>query len=506
MKILSAAQIAEIDSFTIKKKPISSIDLMEKASLSFLKKFTEIIEEKNRHNILILCGPGNNGGDGLAIARLLSEKGYKINLLEVAENDKRSSDYMVNFERLKKSKCKIIDRNEITKVEPDIIIDAIFGIGLNREVVGFFKEVIEYINCSSAKVFSVDTPSGIAADLRHSCNSSTVKANYTISFQIPKLSFFQPECGEYVGDLYFVDIGLDEEAIDQVKTNCFFTCQQDLVPLLTPRAKFSHKGNFGHALLVAGSNGMLGAAVLSSKACLKSGVGLLSVQSIKSATQIIQSSVPEAMFLEGGDSDFVTTATTVDQFKAIAIGPGMGTQEQTAEVLHNYLKADKPLVLDADALNILSQNKSWLEKLPENSILTPHPGEFKRIFGTWNNDQERLDLLSENATKYNCTIVLKGSYTCICSNKGDLFFNSTGNSGMAKGGAGDVLTGLMVGILANYEDALSSAKLAVYLHGLAGDLAAKQLSEEGMNSGDIITYLPEAWKKLLQAGRGSYST
>jgi NAD(P)H-hydrate epimerase len=385
--------------------------------------------------------------------------------------------------------------------EEEVIVDAIFGSGLTRLIKGFIAEVINKINGSAAVKVAIDTPSGVFSDSSSiQDGGAIVRADYTLSFQFPKLAFMMPENDPYVGEWHVLDIGLHHDYINSVTTDNFFTVKEDVVPLVKKRRKFSHKGTFGHALLIAGSYGKMGAAVLAAESCLRSGVGLLHVHIPKVGYQIMQTALPEAMISLDRYDNYFSEVPNLSMYNVVGIGPGLGTEHQSQMALKLLIQEFKaPMVFDADALNILSENKTWLAFLPAGSILTPHPKEFERLTGKWTNDFGKLEMQRDFAKRYNIYVVLKGAHTSVCTPDGKCYFNSTGNPGMATAGSGDVLTGIITGLLAQNYTSGQAAVLGVYLHGLAGDLSAKKLGQEAMLAGDMVSLLGKAWKQLSKA-------
>jgi len=489
MKIFSAAQIHEWDAYTIQHEPILSIDLMERASLAFCRWFEKKVS-KNKI-VKVFCGPGNNGGDGLAITRTLVQKGYHVDAYIICPG-KPSEDFKINFDRLTEimGVQDISNENQIPSIHKnEVVIDAIFGSGLSRPVSGLFARVVEKINSSEALVVSVDIASGLYADLPND-DSVIIKPDFTVSFQTPKLSFLLPQNEEYVGRWILIDIGLNKEFAEQQITKHFFVDAYFVKSLIRKRSKFSHKGTYGTSLIIGGSYGMVGAVVLATKACLKTGVGLSVAYVPKCAYEILQTAVPENMVKTDEEFNHITSIPELEKYKAIAIGPGLGQAEDTVKAVGELLeKATIPLVIDADALNILSLNKEWMTKIPEGSILTPHPKEFERIAGTSNDNYERLELLSLLSKKIKSVIVLKGAHTAIASPDGSIYFNASGNPGMATGGSGDVLTGIITSLVAQGYSSLHAAILGVYLHGYAGDFAAREESQESLIASDIISWI-----------------
>ena len=500
MKILTSEQIKKADEFTIQNEPIKSIDLMERAA----KQCVDWL--KNRYSIkkscTVFCGVGNNGGDGLVIARLLAEANYNVDVFVVEFSKNYSADFTINLERLKKAKVQfttLTEDNYRFFIPPKtIVIDAIFGSGLNKPIEGFVEQIIHQLN--NYKIVAVDIPSGLfGEDNQNNLPENIVRATYTLTFQQPKLAMMFPQNNIFCGEVIVLPIGLHPDFINAMESNYFFTTKQDVKSLVMPRRKTAHKGNYGHALLLAGSFGKMGAAVLSSKACLRAGVGLLTTHIPKCGMNILQTAIPEAMCSVSDENDFIADLPNLENYNAIGVGPGIGTNKQTQNVLKLLIQNTKiPLVLDADALNILSENKTWLAFLPENSILTPHPKEFERLVGKWNNDEERLKLQVEFSIKNKVIVVLKGAHTSISMPNGKTYFNSSGNPGMATAGSGDVLTGIITSLVAQGYSPENASIMGVYLHGVAGDVAAENLGEEALIASDIIEYLPQAygWLKI----------
>ncbi|NND77623.1 MAG: NAD(P)H-hydrate dehydratase [Flavobacteriales bacterium] len=499
MKILSAEQIRAADAYTIENEPIASIDLMERASQAcevWIKKYVD-----RKTHIHVFCGKGNNGGDGLAITRLLHEEGYRVNCHIIHFIEFGSKDFNTNKERLYKNG---IEWNDIHKLEDipilgtnDLIIDAIFGSGLNRPAEGIASEVIKAMNASGVMILSIDIPSGMYCD-DNSANlgNSIVKATHTLTFQVPKLALLLPENSEYSSQWHLLDIGLDKQFISEQATNNLYTTKEYVLALIGSREKFSHKGSHGHVFLVSGTKGKMGATILSARACLRSGVGLLTVHSPNCGYEILQESVPEAMVdLNVGD-EHLKGSCKVEK-RTVGIGPGIGTNEETAKFLEQLLdQCRSPIVIDADALNLLSSHLEFLSKVPENSILTPHPGEFKGLVGAFQNDTDKLKMLRSFCADHKVIMVLKGAHTAICEPSGIIHFNSTGNPGMATGGSGDVLTGIITGLLAQGQAPINAAILGVYIHGLSGDLAVKETGERSLVAGDLVQHIAHAYLEL----------
>ncbi len=503
MKIFRTAQIPSIDKYTIEHEPISNLDLMERASM---KVVDFILNHENYWGKLaVFCGPGNNGGDGLAIARLLARhsKRFQIGLFLVTLDKALTPSAQTNLDRLihlgTVSVKKISCQDDIPSLSPDtLIVDALFGAGLTRPLEGLAAEVVRSVNQSACRVLSVDVPSGLMGEANlPNHRDSIIEANITLTFQFPKLAFLLPENEQFVGQWYVLPIGLHPEAINDIPSNYYFVDAYDIKAKLQARKRFSHKGHFGHALLVAGSYGKMGAAVLAAKACLRSGAGLLTVHLPHKTYRILQTALPESM-AEIDDSDLMFTSVgSLDPYSAIAIGPALGLKVNSQRGFKQILeKAKVPLVIDADGINILAQNPEWLKLVPPGTILTPHPGEFDRLAGSSDNGYARLKKAIELASTYQCYLVLKGAFTAIVTPEGKVFFNSTGNPGMATAGSGDVLTGVVLGLLAQHYAPEDAAVTAVYLHGLAGDMAACVHGENGLIASDIIENLGKAFSKL----------
>ena len=497
MKFFSTFQIRQLDQYTIDHEPIASIDLMERAADALYSNLG--VHIPYLQTICILAGPGNNGGDALALARMLLLSGYSVSVY-LLHTGALSADCETNRRRLLVKFPKSLTECTDEFVSPTItgkttLIDGIFGSGLTRPLTGIYAQAVEWINNSGCKIIAIDIPSGLHGEENSIDDSSIiVKAHLTLSIQFPKLSFLLPENAKYVGDWRTVDIGLHPKAIEMTDSNLFYLEQNDILPLLKQRQKFSHKGTFGHAYIAAGSLDMAGAAVLSARAALRSGAGLVTVHSVAANRIIVQSAVPEAIFQSDKADNFISEISHSNQFNAVVIGPGIGTNYETVEMLGHFIKnQNSPCVLDADALNIISQNKNLLTLIPKNSILTPHPKEFERLFGKCDSGYVRMKKASEFAQKLELFIILKGANTLIASPYGKLFFNSTGNSGMATAGSGDVLAGILGGLLAQGYLPEDAAKIGVYLHGLAGDLSLRQQSGESLIAGDIIENIGQAF-------------
>ena len=498
MKILSAEQIRLWDQYTIQNKPISSYDLMERASETFSYWFSNIYDSEK--DVYVFCGTGNNGGDGLAIARLLHYHFFNVSVFICNLSLNKTEDFCKNLDALPPRadllKGHINEGNSFPAIPQGVIIvDAILGSGLSRPVEGYWATFFNHLNNSSTDIVSVDIPSGLFSDAH--TEEGVIEADKVLSFEIPKLAFFMPENNQYVKDFDYKSIGLSPDFLETILPHNVYITKDLISAFYKKRSKFAHKGTYGHALLVCGCKGMAGAAILSAQACLRSGVGLLTIHTPQYNREVLQTAVPEAICQEDSIRDVVTHVEDAQTFTTVGVGCGIGKDKRTVKALKDLLKRDaKPMVMDADALNIISENQGFLELIPENSILTPHPKEFQRLFGASNNDFDRLELLRDRAKTLKINILIKGAYTIIANTEGVCFFNSTGNPGMATAGSGDVLTGIITGLLAQGYEPSKAAILGVYLHGLAGDLAAEKVGQETLIASDIIHHLGPAFLTL----------
>ncbi|WP_342087232.1 NAD(P)H-hydrate dehydratase [Dyadobacter sp. OTU695] len=491
MKIFNVEQIRAMDAHTIAHEPITSINLMERASQAFVRWFCN--QYVSTRPIAIFCGKGNNGGDGLAIARILSSCGYDVQVFVVEYTLHATDDFHQNFLRLGNhlTPRRIQSENDLPQLSRQVVcIDALLGSGLSRPVEGLLGIVVKYLNSLPNKLIAVDIASGLYTDQPNNPSDIIIKPRYTITFQLPKLAFMLPQNAEYVGEWHVVDIGLSSAYIADTSTDYYFTDRSEAEKRIKPRQKFSHKGTYGHAVIIAGSYGKMGAAVLSGKACLRSGVGLLTMHVPACGYEITQISVPEAMATVDESEKYISKAPDLTSATAIGIGPGIGQDAATVKALEKVLEQAKvPLIIDADALNILSTNRHFLYKLPENTILTPHPKEFQRLAGENSNEYDRLEKAQAFAAKYKVIICLKGANTAVVLPNGEVHFNSTGNPGMATGGTGDVLTGIITSLLAQKYNPADAAILGVYQHGLAGDRAAEARGQTALIASDVVEHL-----------------
>ncbi len=501
MKLFSTKQIAGIDKFTIENEPIADIDLMERAAMQITNWLVQRFSTEQK--MVFFAGPGNNGGDALAIARQMAELDYQceVYLLDFGKDLKGSP--ATNWKRLEEQgKVKLVKLQEPGDFPavgtPDILIDGLFGSGLSRPLEGLPADLVQKINTLPNTTVAIDIPSGLMGeDNSKNILENIVRADFTLTLQFPKISFLFAENEPFTGKWEVLPIGLHPDGISETPSDYYFIEKKEVKEMIPVRSKFAHKGTFGHAVLIAGSYGKMGASVLASKACLRSGVGLLTAHIPHFGYSIIQTAVPEAMVSIDDHDSIFTGIPDLSTFSAIGAGPGIGMKSNTRQALKELIeKAKVPLVLDADALNILSENKEWLKELPENSILTPHPGEFKRLTGETANSWKRIQKQQEMAKELKVIIVLKGAFTTIALPNGKLYFNSTGNPGMATAGSGDSLTGIILGLLAQHIQPDHAAIAGVFLHGLAGDIAAAEKSENALIAGDITDSLGKAFFEL----------
>lgn len=500
MKIFEASQVRLIDAYTIEHEPVKSIDLMERASIRLTGWYVRHFHTDQR--VLIFAGPGNNGGDALAVARLLAERQYRVQCY-ILSFGKASKDHHMNRERLKAQELvqmvELREGEELPQIHSgDVVIDGIFGSGLSRTPTGLAAAAIQHINKHASTTIAIDIPSGLSGeDNRDKDYNCVIRATHTLTFQFPFLSFFFENNDPYVGNWRVHDLKLHPGIIHETYSP-YQTIEKEGIHTLFPgRKRFSHKGSYGHALLISGCYGMMGAALLAGESCLRSGAGLVTVHVPRFGYQIIQTGIPEAIVSLDQSDILFSEPPDLEPYSAIGIGPGLGCKPNSGKGLKILLEQTKvPLVLDADGLNLLSKHPEWYELLPQGSILTPHPKEFDRLVGTSENAYERHLKQLEFAKRYKVIVVLKGAYTGIAAPEGGYWFNTTGNPGMATGGSGDVLTGMITGLLAQGLTPIDAAKAGVYLHGLSGDLAVRESDEEALIAGDLIACLGAAFKEL----------
>ncbi|MBX2905552.1 MAG: NAD(P)H-hydrate dehydratase [Taibaiella sp.] len=498
MKILSSAQIRACDEYTIRETRIRSLDLMERAA----NKCVEwIISSFSKDTLfVILCGGGNNGGDGFAIARLLHRRGFGVKAFLV-KNNSLSKDCDYNYQQLLHINPDLVGSIEpgryITDIPGDIvIIDAILGTGLSRPITGWLETFVQHVNALPNRKIAIDIPSGLAADTLPAEGDTIVNVSDTLSFQFFKRSFLHPESASYTGNVNILDIGLSQTFINEIHSQYTTITRQDITKIYRPRQRFAHKGTYGHAWIAGGHYGKMGAMVLSSIAALRAGAGLVTAHIPSCGYTILQTAVPEAMCTTSGEQA-ICDFSGWQQASAIAVGPGLGTDSETTDALGSFLEScNTPVIIDADALNIISLRPEFLARIPKGSILTPHPKEFSRLFGHNTNSMVQVDNARIQAMRYGLNIVLKGHHTAVIDSDGNCRYNMTGNAGMATGGSGDVLTGILAGLLAQGYSPRDAAIMGVYLHGLAGDLAASDKSQESLIASDIVEHLGEAYLSI----------
>lgn len=503
-KVFSIPQIREADRYTIENEPIASVDLMERAARACYTWMVTNINDLDTSTVAVVCGMGNNGGDGLALARMLATAGVRVDVYVIALSDKGMPDFEINKQRLSGmdvNVCNVSSLEEfIFSSSVDIIVDAVLGSGLTRPLEGEMAKIIQKINAFDAEKIAIDIPSGLFTD-KSSVGNTVFKACHTLTFQFPKLPFFFPENEQFVGQFHVLDIGLHRQYIAQTPTSMYYVADVEMPSALIRRPKFSHKGTFGHALLVAGSMGKVGASIFAAKACMYMGCGLTTVHLPTDAVGCMQVAFPEAMVsIDSDDNIFTSFPADMNKYTVAGVGPGLGTDEKSIAALKDFLSLwNKPLVLDADALNMIAMRKEeMLPMLKPYTIITPHVKEFRRWVGEWDNDFDRLEKQKSLAKDLNIIVVLKGANTSVCCPDGEVYFNSTGNPGMATGGSGDVLTGIITSLLAQGVNAKQAAVLGVYLHGLAGDKAAERVGQVSMTASDLCLGVRQVMKDISQ--------
>lgn len=501
MKILSAQQMRAADEATIKLEKISSLELMERAATQVFN----LVHNRLQGSpvpIHIFCGLGNNGGDGLVISRLLLEHGYSVKTYIVNFSDNRSKDFLVNYDRLKEIASEwpvqLKSEQDFPVLEhQDMVIDAIFGIGLNRPIEPWVIGLIKHINASRSFTLSIDVPSGLYADKAPDDPNGVIFADVTVTFQLPKLVFFLPKTAMYSRDVEVIDIGLNRGVLEQTPGFAELIGKNEILPLYRSRPKYSHKGTYGHCVLIGGSYGKIGSVVLATKAALKIGAGLATAYIPECGYTILQTTVPEAMVI-ADDDDELSDIDLDFEPSAVGIGIGLGTNTKTIKAFGEFLKENKaPVIIDADGLNILAKHPEFLNDLVSQTILTPHPKELERLVGKWKDDFDKLDKVKEFSKKYDCIVIIKGANS-ITIYQDQMYINNTGNPGMATAGSGDVLTGVITGLLSQGYKPLQASVFGVYLHGSAGDQAAQKLGFEAVIAGDIVSNIGNAYLELFR--------
>ncbi|MFH6769374.1 NAD(P)H-hydrate dehydratase [Gaetbulibacter aquiaggeris] len=502
MKLFSKEQIYEGDQLTIERQKISSTDLMERAGTQIFN-WINLRMQGAQVPIHIFCGIGNNGGDGMVLARHLILEGYNVKTYIVNYSDKRSKDFLINYDRVKNITKKwpefVHNQDDFPEIKQDhVIVDAIFGIGLNRPVADWVKKLFIHLRKSKAFTLSIDIPSGLQTDSIPLDDDCVVLASYTLSFASPKLVFFLPKTGKFTINWEVLDIGLDSEFLTNTNTTFNLIGKYEAIPIYIPRDKFSHKGQFGHSLIIGGSYGKMGAVTLASRGALSAGAGLVTAFIPKCGYQVLQSSFPEAMVITDANDDYITNVEFNFSPSVIAFGIGVGVNMKTVEAFKVLLETNKvPMVIDADGLNILSNHPHFLELLPEETVLTPHPKELERLIGTWSHDFEKLEKAKEFSNKHKVVLVIKGANTItVFENK--FYINATGNPGLSTAGSGDVLTGIITGLISQGYNPLSAAVFGVYLHGKSADIAVEDYGYQSLIASHVIEYLGAAYMDLFK--------
>ncbi|MEP0214604.1 MAG: NAD(P)H-hydrate dehydratase [Cellulophaga sp.] len=501
MKIFTGEQIYQADKFTIKKQQITSDELMERVAVQIFN-WLHLRLQGAQPKIHLFCGIGNNGGDGLAVARHLQEHGYNIEVYIVNYNEKRTDEFLTNLKRLKDRNVWpnfLSEETELPQIgREDIVVDAIFGIGLNRTPVTWVAKLMTHINKTEAFILAVDVPSGLFLNKVVEDPNAIIQANHILTFQSPKLAFFLPQTGIYCNQWEIIDIGIDVEYLTVTETEYTLISKNEVLQSYIPREKFGHKGTYGHSLIIGGSYGKIGATILAAKGALNAGSGLVSAFLPKCGYVPMQSSMPEIM-VHTADNDTIVSDFNFDlEPTVIGVGPGLGKEKETVTAFVSFLKQNKsPLVIDADALNILSENKELFSFLPEDSVLTPHPKELERLVGKWDNDFDKLEKAKLFSVEHKCVLVIKGAHTIVLY-KGKGFINTSGNPGMATAGSGDVLTGVITGLIAQGYPQVVAAIFGVYLHGSAGDLAVESLGYQSLTASNIANSIGGAFIELFK--------
>lgn len=499
--IFTGGRIKELDRYTIEHEPISSLELVERAAGMWTYEFKRLYTQQRR--VVVFAGPGNNGADALCIARRLNEDGYSVEVFLFNVKGKLSPE--CNQSRTNLLECAGVRFTEVVDnftppnlTNQTVVIDGLFGVGLNRPLQGGFAQVVDFLNKSKAEIISIDIPSGLFEEDNFGNNPKTIiRATHTLTFEYPKLSFLFSENADYIGHWKVLNIGLSLEGKQTIKTEYFLNTDFDISGIFRQRPRFANKGTFGHALLVAGSKGKMGAACLAAKACLKSGIGLLTTHIPACGEVIMQTAVPEAMVITDERNEIISEYNPTHTYQVVGVGPGLGKAEVTMRFMEKLLlKPNGPLVIDADGLNIIAENRNWLDTLPPNSILTPHAKELERLTTHCDTDYERLRQARFLASHHHVYVVLKGAFSATCTPGGMVIFNNTGNPGMATGGSGDVLTGIIMGLLGSGYPPSSACVLGNYIHGLSGDIYAGRYSQESLTASDLINHIGAAFKQI----------
>ncbi|WP_343560111.1 NAD(P)H-hydrate dehydratase [Sphingobacterium sp.] len=498
MKILSAAQMSWVDKQTMHDAGISSLDLMERAGNAVFEAIKQKYPSLEQQSFCIFCGKGNNGGDGLVLARLLDQQQAEVSVYLIDAPD-YSADNLANQNRLPAHLIqKISTETQVHIPGGAIVLDCLFGYGLKYPLNEDWRNLIAAINHCGGPLYAIDMPSGLLSDETTAKDSPVVEAELVFTFQSPKLGLLMPENRFRVKAFHVLDIGLSSTAFDQVDTPFHYVDSALIRSFYRKRNKFDHKGTFGHSLIVGGSRGKMGAVQLALKAVLRSGCGLASAYIPSCGYTSIQTAVPEAIVMTDADGDLITQFPDVHSSQSIGIGIGMGTAQATIDAFKVFISEGlhTPLVLDADALNILAQQPELWQFIPKKSILTPHPKELSRILGTWQNDFEKMDKVKAFAAEYQLYVLIKGANSAMVTPEGVIYFNSTGNVGMATGGSGDILTGILTALIGQGYSSQEALIMGVYIHGRAADIAVNSIGVYSLLPSDIINYLPAAFLEL----------
>jgi hydroxyethylthiazole kinase-like uncharacterized protein yjeF len=504
MKLFSKEQIYEGDRITTELQKIASTELMERAGTQIFNWIHSRMQGA-QVPIHVFCGIGNNGGDGLVLARHLITHGYNVVTYITNCSDKRTKDFLINYDRIKNVTKKwpilLSCKDDLSNIEigvDDIIVDAIFGIGLNRSPIEWVQLLFQKFKASKAYTLSIDIPSGLYTDKPVEDENAVVYANYTLSFQSPKLIFFLPETAKYTIEWEALDIGIDRDYLIKTDTEAELISKHEVLPIYKPREKFSNKGDFGHVMILGGSYGKIGAVNLASRAALSSGAGLVTAYAPKCGYHSLQTAIPEVMVITDSDETNISNIQFDIEPTVIGVGVGLGTSSRTIKTFEAFLKSNKSkLVIDADALNLLSKKKTLLKLLPEQSILTPHPKELERLIGKWTDDFDKLEKVKVFSKKYNVIVLIKGANS-ITVYLDKLYINTTGNPGMSTAGSGDVLTGIISGLVAQGYESLSATVFGVYLHGKSADIAIEDYGYQSLIASHIIENLGKAYLDLFK--------
>ncbi len=494
LKLLTAAQTREADNFTIKNEPIQPAELMERAASAFTRIFVDKFPDRKK-SILIFCGKGNNGGDGLVISRLLFDEGYHQIQTFIADfSEESSQDFDLNLERLQEKDASIFYLKQATDIEfleADFLIDALLGSGLNKALEGEWRSLIKKINQFPGYKIAVDIPTGMPCE-GELFDDVIVKSDFTITFQRPKLNFLLPISSTYIKEWKVANIGLDENFIQSTSSSFYWLWKGGVQRFIKARQPFEHKGLLGHALIVAGSDDTMGAALIAAEACVKCGAGLTTAMIPHSGLQSLNTRLPEAMFTQREQYETLDW----EKYKTIGIGPGLGTGDESLSLLKSVLKNfKKPMVIDADAINLFGENKELIKLVPENSVFTPHMKEFDRLFGTHDSWWKRIETALKKSVELKVYIVLKNRYTMIFTPEGVCYFNSSGSPAMASGGMGDALTGMITSMLSQGYPVERAVQLAVFTHGLVGEQLAQKMYV--VPASVLIKQLPYALREFF---------